>query len=1450
MAGGRSTGTSRPSSSSSCSTNSPAGCPAAASGPRARREQLDDLRRVQQAPPARGDDALSALVERLEWARRRVVDLDHDLAGGRGEDAQQALLLAAVGRADAAGDLHHLDAEAGGGRSEPADHTAQVLRRELDRRPDMELDAVPLQAPARPPVRLERADALERADQHALELGQRGHRSVLVAERREVADLGDGEQALVLRVRAGHSVEEVEVLAGGQALERELREAGQAQAVGHHRVKAAQHDVLVQAVGPRPERERRDRRHAAVGAGRGDRHDDAAHGRREGDARQRGVQALGQRVAVGHRAVVLRVEVGDGDLVGADAGRPARERDRGLGELLEVHERGRQAPRRAFVLVAGGQERAVGREALERAHAVEAARGRLEQGVPQLRRRPGHGAGDLRCERLRAGDQRGDALLALGTVRIVGQRRQRALGAGVDALLRRVDHRRVVVREADLAGEVGDDGVAAGRREDEPVERVAQVVPELAGQLGRAVEPAVEDRQHDRHRALGAALGEEEPVAGVFERGRAIQARDAVVAQRTAQQIRVVLGHALGAGVERAQERVEVLPRAALEVVVVGLVRTAPGTAERAHVGEQRQQPVLGLERPVGRGDDRARLGVVHVVAEDQVLEAVEVSGRRGRIERDPLAAGGDGADVERLEAHERRPGADLHVRARQHLAHAAAERRGQRGLHLHALDDGDDVAGLDQVAGLDRDRHDHRGGEVAHEAAVVARDAVGDAVDLDQQVGPLDRGQRAMGVPTEAHAPLVRAHALRLDLDRHAVHGDPVQLRADLADDAAIGLAPVAEVDRPGGAGLGLGSPTAGERVEARLVSGDLELGQLDRGLEHGDVGVAHGDDLAAQLQAVEPCGVDLAGAHLRAVEQLEQEALVDGAAVDHDDGVRQRTPQARQRLVAVAAPGGHRGHQRVEVGRDDVALGDAGVDAQAGAGGEAQQRDATRRGREPERRVLGVQARLDRVAPGRRGLALEAAAGRDVQLELDQVQAGGGLGHRVLDRQAGVDLDEAQALRGRLVEELDRAGVVVAGAQHQPARSLEDLALLIGGERGARRLRDHLLVAALAGAVAQAGRPRAALAVGDHLHFDVAGGSHQALDQQRAVAEGLRGLGAGADERGLERLGLVDAAHAAAAGARGGLDHQREADALGVRGRLLGRCDRPAAPRRDRDAGLLGDALGGDLVTQRAHDPGVRADEDDAETLAELGELRALGDEAPADPDRLGARFGKRALEVGQVEVAVFECDGLVGLAHEHRLPLRGGMESDQANRLLPLGVELAHRVDHAHGGLAAVDDREPCERPSHEFLMASSVAPTPPRRTGWPGRMRLSGPVRRPVDDAMRLGLPGLSSVSAAPQTIAVSLARRRPADTAARCRRAGRLRWTTALQRRAAPKSPRGDGDRAPTPAGGAPSSGGSRGAGASPRCTAGRAAAAPVARARTAAGCARHAARAARSLPGG
>src|SRR5205814_1432355 len=93
---------------------------------------------------------------------------------------------------------------------------------------------------------------------------------------------------------------------------------------------------------------------------------------------------------------------------------------------------------------------------------------------------------------------------------------------------------------------------------------------------------------------------------------------------------------------------------------------------------------------------------------------------------------------------------------------------------------------------------------------------------------------------------------------------------------------------------------------------------------------------------------------------------------------------------------------------------------------------------------------------------------------------------------------------------------------------------------------------------------RPHRALGVGHDLHLDMPAAADGPLQEDGGVPGRLRCLGAGPLERLLEVLGRADHTDAAAAAARGRLDHQRVADGFG---RLAGGGhvrDRAATPRR----------------------------------------------------------------------------------------------------------------------------------------------------------------------------------------------------------------------------------------------------------------------------------------------
>src|SRR5713226_4214379 len=178
------------------------------------------------------------------------------------------------------------------------------------------------------------------------------------------------------------------------------------------------------------------------------------------------------------------------------------------------------------------------------------------------------------------------------------------------------------------------------------------------------------------------------------------------------------------------------------------------------------------------------------------------------------------------------------------------------------------------------------------------------------------------------------------------------------------------------------------------------------------------------------------------------------------------------------------------------------------------------------------------DNVLLGKR----QRLAGRERDLQFDQVDAGDELGDRVFDLQARVHLDEV-VLAARIDEELDRADILVANRGHPRAGNATHLESALFAQQRRRALLDHLLVSTLDAAFALAQVHDVALAIGGDLNLDVMAALDQAFQVQATVAEvRLRlELGDGKDARQLVRV--VSDAHTAAAAAGHGLEHERKA-------------------------------------------------------------------------------------------------------------------------------------------------------------------------------------------------------------------------------------------------------------------------------------------------------------------
>ena len=231
-----------------------------------------------------------------------------------------------------------------------------------------------------------------------------------------------------------------------------------------------------------------------------------------------------------------------------------------------------------------------------------------------------------------------------------------------------------------------------------------------------------------------------------------------------------------------------------------------------------------------------------------------------------------------------------------------------------------------------------------------------------------------------------------------------------------------------------------------------------------------------------------------------------------------------------------------------------------------------------------LRVDARLDRVAARARDRGLlqlearERVAGGDAELRLHEVDPADLLGHGVLDLEAGVRFDEEEvAVVGFVDEELEGAEAAEVDGLRETYRGGSDRLTDHGGDAGAGRDLDELLVAALHAALALTDVADRAAAVAHDLDFDVARAGDEALDVDGVGAEGAQGLGLAALVRLRDLVGAIDDAHAAATAAGHGLDQHRRALGKAVQelARLLHR-DRAFASGDDRHALLLGQRLG----------------------------------------------------------------------------------------------------------------------------------------------------------------------------------------------------------------------------------------------------------------------------------
>ena len=250
------------------------------------------------------------------------------------------------------------------------------------------------------------------------------------------------------------------------------------------------------------------------------------------------------------------------------------------------------------------------------------------------------------------------------------------------------------------------------------------------------------------------------------------------------------------------------------------------------------------------------------------------------------------------------------------------------------------------------------------------------------------------------------------------------------------------------------------------------------------------------------------------------------------------------------------------------------------------------------------------------------------------------------------GVHFDEVEL--AVFIEKFERARAAVAdalaGFDAALAEAIDEFAR--NAESG--RLFDHLLVAALHGAIALAEVDGVLEAVGENLNFDVARIFEELFHVDGRVPEGDARLFLRHVDGGEEGRFRAHDAHAASAAAARCLDDDRIADLAGDLEdflRIVGECSVGA-----RDAGNARFAhglLGAHLVAHEADAFGARTDEGEARTFDALGKVGVFREEAVTGVDRFRVGHFRGGNDGGNVEVGKrrlrrSDADAFVGETH----------------------------------------------------------------------------------------------------------------------------------------------------------------------------------------------------------
>ena len=313
----------------------------------------------------------------------------------------------------------------------------------------------------------------------------------------------------------------------------------------------------------------------------------------------------------------------------------------------------------------------------------------------------------------------------------------------------------------------------------------------------------------------------------------------------------------------------------------------------------------------------------------------------------------------------------------------------------------------------------------------------------------------------------------------------------------------------------------------------------------------------------------------------------------------------------------------------------------------------------------------------------------GRQLHHPAHQIHTPYLFGNTVLHLQAGVHFQEIEALGIAVEHKLDGAGAAVIHRFGQFDRRCAELIGHAVGQVRRRGFFEDFLVAPLHRAIAHTEGDDLAMAIAEHLHFQVPGALNVLLDEHASVAEvvlakALHGL------EGFAQLGRAAAhAHADTATAGGAFEHDRVADLL-----ASDQCRVEAVEQlgafEHRHAVLFGQGAGGVFEAKHAQLLWRRADKRNAGAFAGFGERGVFRQKTVAGMNRRGASglgdgedFVDRQISAGGR--AVTEAVGFIGVQDVQAGGIGFGVNGNA------LDLQVAQGTQDAAGNGATVGNQD---------------------------------------------------------------------------------------------------------------------------------------------------------------